>query len=120
MGKEHKTIAMRFAVKLLIAVGVIIFCTQVGRKLPALAGLIAAMPLTTLIVLVWLYADNPSDFNLMTDYCRGILWGFVPSVLFFIVAFFCFRRHLPLGIVLAASFATWLIAAIIHQLLLNK
>ncbi len=57
---------MRFLIKLLISVGIIIFCTQIGRKLPSLAGLIAVMPLTGVIVLLWLYSDNPGNFNLMT------------------------------------------------------
>ena len=39
-------------IKLLISVSIIIFCTQIGRKLPTLAGLVAVMPLTGLIVLV--------------------------------------------------------------------
>ena len=111
---------MRFVVKLLISVGIIIFCTQVGRKLPTLAGLIAVMPLTGLVVLVWLYVDNPGNFGLMTDYTKGALWGILPSILFFLVALVCFRRQLPLWIVLCASFAVWVIAAFIHQLLLNK
>ena len=111
---------MRFVIKLLISVCVIVFCTQIGRKLPTLAGLIAVMPLTGLIVLVWLYLDNPGNFNLMTDYTRGALWGILPSILFFLVVFICFRKQLSLWIVLCASFAVWLIAAFIHQWLLNK
>lgn len=111
---------MRFAIKLFIAVCVIILCMQIGRKLPTLAGLLTAMPLTTLIVLVWLSSDNPSDFKIMTDYCKGILWGFVPSALFFLVALLCFHKKLSLGIVLCAGFAAWLIAAIAHQWLLGK
>jgi len=110
---------MRFVIKLLISVCVIVFCTQIGRKLPTLAGLIAVMPLTGLIVLVWLYMDNPGNFNLMTDYTKGALWGILPSILFFLMVFICFRRHLPLWIVLCASFAVWLVAAFIHQLLLK-
>ena len=110
---------MRFAIKLLISVCVIAFCAGIGRRLPTLAGLIAVMPLTGLIVLVWLYLDNPGNFNLMTEYTKGALWGIVPSVLFFLVAFVCFRRHLSLWIVLCASFAVWLVAAFIHQLLLR-
>ena len=111
---------MRFVIKLLISVCVIAFCAQIGRKLPSLAGLIAVMPLTGLIVLLWLYADHPGDFKLMVDYTRGALWGILPSILFFLVAFVCFRRQLPMWIVLCASFAVWVIAAIVHQLLLNK
>jgi len=69
---------------------------------------------------VWIYLDNSSDFSAMTNYCWGALWGVVPSILFFIMAFICFRRQLPLWIVLCASFAVWLIAAFIHQWLLHK
>ncbi len=117
---EARTVDMRFAIKLLISVCVIGFCAGIGRKLPTLAGLIAVMPLTGLIVLIWLYRDNPDNFNLMTEYTKGALWGIVPSVLFFLVAFVCFRRHLPLWIVLCASFAVWLIGAFVHQWLLAK
>jgi len=111
---------MRFVLKLLISVSVIVFCTQIGRKLPTLAGLIAVMPLTGLIVLVWLYTDNPDNFNIVIDYTKGALWGILPSVLFFIMAFICFRKHMPLWIVLCTSFAVWLIAAFFHQWLLHK
>jgi len=111
---------VRFAIKLLISVCVIAFCAQVGRKLPSLAGLIAVMPLTGLIVLVWLWLDNPGNFNLMTDYTKGALWGILPSILFFLAVFVCFRRQLPLWVVLCASFAVWLVAAFIHQWLLNR
>ncbi|MHC4395850.1 MAG: DUF3147 family protein [Planctomycetota bacterium] len=111
---------MRFLIKVLISVCIIVLCTQIGRKLPTLAGLIAVMPLTGLIVLLWLYADNPENFVLMGEYCKGALWGIVPSVLFFLVAFMCFRKHLPLWIVLCSSFAVWFIAALVHQWLLHK
>ncbi|MFH1881881.1 MAG: DUF3147 family protein [Planctomycetota bacterium] len=117
---EVWTVDMRFAVKLLISVCVIAFCAQIGRRLPTLAGLIAVMPLTGLVVLVWLCLDNPGNFNLMTEYTKGALWGIVPSILFFLVAFICFRRHLPLWIVLCASFAVWIIGAFVHQWLLAK
>ncbi|MHC4109562.1 MAG: DUF3147 family protein [Planctomycetota bacterium] len=107
-------------IKLLISVSIIVFCTQIGRKLPTLAGLIAVMPLTGLIVLVWLYTGNPDNFNIVIDYTKGALWGILPSILFFLTAFICFRKHLSLRIVLCASFAVWLIAAFFHQWLLHK
>jgi uncharacterized membrane protein (GlpM family) len=110
---------MKFVIKLLISVCVISICAGIARKVPTLAGLIAVMPLTGLIVLVWLYLDNPGNFALMTDYTKGVLWGIVPTVLFFLVAFVCFQKHLPLWIVLFASFAVWLVGAFFHQWLLR-
>jgi len=110
---------MSFAVKLLISVSIIVLCTQMGRKLPSLAGLIAVMPLTGLIVLLWLYADHPGDHELLTAYTRGAVWGTLPSVAFFLVAFLCFSRNLSLPVVMAASFGVWLAGALIHQHLLR-
>ncbi|MBN2183128.1 MAG: DUF3147 family protein [Sedimentisphaerales bacterium] len=110
---------MQFIVKLLISVFIIIFCTQIGSKFPKLAGLIAVMPLTGLLVMLWLYSDNPGDYAKMTAYTKGALWGIVPSILFFLIAFVCFQKQLPLWIVLCASFAVWIIAAFFHQWLLR-
>ena len=110
---------MRFVIKLFISVALILLCSSIGKKLPSLAGLIAVMPLTGLLVMLWVYSDNPGDYAKMINYTRGALWGIIPSILFFLVAFFCFQKHLPLWVVLCASFAVWIAAAFIHQLLLR-
>jgi len=111
---------MRFVIKLLISLCIIVCCSQIARKLPSLAGLIAVMPLTGCLVLVWVYTDNAGDVEKMADYCRGALWGIIPSILFFVVALICFRKDLPLWIVVCAGFAVWLAGAFVHQLLLAK
>ena len=110
---------MRFVIKLLISLCIISLCTAIGRKVPTTAGLVAVMPLTGLIVLVWLYLDNPGDLSLMAAYTKGALWGIVPTMLFFFTAYLCFRKQLTLWIVLCVSFAVWLVAAFIHQWLLK-
>jgi len=85
-----------------------------------LAGLIAVMPLTSLIVLLWLYSDHPGDSALLIGYCEGALLGIVPTILFFVTALLCFRRHLPLWAVLSAGFAIWLAGAFVHQWFLRR
>ena len=110
---------MNFAVKLAISIAVIVFCAQIGKKLPAMAGLIATMPLAGLVVLLWLYSENPGDSALMVRYTRGALWGVLPCIGFYLVALLCFQKRLPLGMVLALSFGAWLLGALIHRLLLR-
>lgn len=106
---------MPFAVKLIITNLIIIGCAQLGRKAPSLAGLIATMPITTLAVLLWLNADQPENPRLMVEYTRGVLWGIVPTILFFGTALLCFRRGQPLTEALTAGSAAWLAAALLHQ-----
>lgn len=106
---------MNYFIKLLISVTIILVCVLIGKKLPSLAGLIATMPLTGAIVLIWLYTDNPGNYDLMVKYARGALWGILPSILFFLVALYCFKKHFSLPVILSASFGVWLIGAFFHQ-----
>jgi uncharacterized membrane protein (GlpM family) len=110
---------LRFIIKLIISLSIITLCTWIGKRLPSLAGLIAVMPLTGLIVLIWLYLDNPGDYAKMIDYTKGALFGIIPSILFFLTCFVCFQKRLSLIIIICAGFAVWLIAAFIHQWLLK-
>lgn len=111
---------MLFVAKLVVTVGVIVISSQIGRKFPSLAGLIATMPLTGLMVLLWLYAEDPSDSGLMVGYARGALFGIVPSIMFFLTAWLCFRSGMGLGSVLLASFGVWAAGAVVHQIFLGK
>jgi uncharacterized membrane protein (GlpM family) len=110
---------MQFFVKLLVSMVIILAATAVGRKAPALAGLLAVMPLTGVLVLVWLYVEQRGDRAVMQEFTRGALWGVVPSMLFFLAAFVCFKKNLPLSVVLPASFAVWFAGAMLHQWLLK-
>lgn len=110
---------METFVKALVSLAVIIACAKIGKRFPTLGGLIATMPLTSLLVLLWLWSEAPGDYRLMEGYTRGVLWGIIPTVLFFVAAFFLFRRQLPLSVVLAASFGVWLAGAAVHQYFLR-
>uniref|UniRef100_A0A831UDI4 DUF3147 family protein n=1 Tax=Geobacter metallireducens TaxID=28232 RepID=A0A831UDI4_GEOME len=110
---------MQTFVKALISLAVIIVAARIGRRFPTLGGLIATMPLTSLLVLLWLWSDAPGDYRLLEGYTRGVLWGIIPTVLFFLTALLLLRRQLPLPMVLAASFGVWLAGAAVHQYFLR-
>jgi uncharacterized membrane protein (GlpM family) len=110
---------LKFLIKLFATVLIIIFCAHIGKKVPTLAGLIAAAPITTLIVLLWLWSDKPGDFKLMAEYAKGVFWGIIPTAFFFAAAFVCFKKNLSILPTVSISFAAWLVSAIAHQLILK-
>ena len=110
---------MPFPLKLLLSNFVILSCVWLGRRFPSLAGLIATMPITTLIVLFWLYSDNPADRGTLTTYVGGVFFGVLPTLCFFGVVWLCLRRGMTLPLSLAAGFAVWAGAAFFHQLFLR-
>jgi uncharacterized membrane protein (GlpM family) len=110
---------MQILIKVLLSVGIILAATAVGKRFPSTAGLLGVMPLTGALVLVWMYLENRGDPGIMQTFAKGALWGILPSILFFLVALFCFKRGFSLPLVLASSFGVWLAAAVVHQWLLK-
>ncbi len=110
---------MQILIKAGISLAVIFAATAIGKKASSLAGLIAVMPLTGVLVLAWLYSENNGDPTIMQGYARGAFWGIIPSMLFFLVVYLCFKRELPLPIVLGSGFAAWLAGAFLHQFFLK-
>lgn len=110
---------MEFLLKLLVTNLVIIACVKIGKSMPTLGGLIATMPLTSLIVMVWLHLDSGGDRGLMGRYTAGVLAGIGPTILFFLVAWSALRRGLPFGLAVGAGFLAWGCGAALHQYLLR-
>lgn len=108
-----------FFLKLALSNLIIIICVLIGRRFPTLGGLIATMPLTSLIVLIWLASDNPGDIGLIGNYTKGVLWGIIPTIAFFAAAYICLRRGMGLPTALLVGGAFWLGGALMHQWLLR-
>jgi len=106
---------MQILIKVVLSIVVILIATAIAKKFPSAAGLIAVMPLTGALVLVWVYLENNGNDEVMQAFAKGALWGILPSILFFFVALLCFKKQISLPGVLALSFGIWLLAAIVHQ-----
>ena len=109
-----------FFVKLAISNLIIAACVLICRRFPTLGGLIATMPLTSLIVLVWLATDNPGDTALITGYTRGVLWGILPTIAFFVMVYVCLRKGMQLPAALGAGSIFWLGGALVHHWFLRS
>ena len=110
---------MQILLKAVLSVAIILAATAVGKKIPSMAGLIAVMPLAGALVLVWMHVENNGSPQVMQGFTKGAIWGILPTILFYLVALFCFKRQFPLSVVLCASFGAWLAAAFLHQWLVK-
>ena len=81
---------MQFVIKLALAVLIIVLCAQIARARPTLAGLIAVMPLTGLIVMLWVYSDCQGDavrmgrytWERFGEFCRLLCFSVRPICVF--------------------------------------
>jgi hypothetical protein len=71
-------------IKAAITVAIVLLATVLSRR-PGYAGaLVASLPLTSLLVLGWLYADT-RDPRQVADMTMAILWFVLGSLPFFVV-----------------------------------
>jgi uncharacterized membrane protein (GlpM family) len=110
---------MQFMIRVVITLAIIVIFAHVGRRWPSLGGLLATMPLTSVLVLVWMNGEGAVDHQVLTRYAQGAFWGIMPSLVFFAVAYLGFRRQMEFPLVLSAGFGAWLVGAVVHQWLLK-
>lgn len=94
---------MLFTLRVLLAAGLIVFASWLSGKKPALAGFIIALPLASLLSLVFSYWEY-RDMDKLNLYARSILTAVPLSLVFFIP--FLLNKWLKMG------FAATLISAI--------
>lgn len=93
----------QFLLKAAITVVLVLVAAVLSRR-PGLAGaLVASLPLTSLLVLGWLYFDT-RDTHQVADLAMNIFWFVLGSLPFFVVLALCLRGgvNVVLSFLLAA------------------
>jgi hypothetical protein len=72
-----------FLVKTFLSAIIIAAASELGKKSSAIGAILAALPLTSLMVMIWLYLDT-KDAGKVADLSTGIFWAVLPSFIFFL------------------------------------
>jgi len=73
-----------FPIKVLITALLVVLISELGKRSSFAGALLASLPLTSLLALVWLYRDTGSALQ-AADLARGIFWLVLPSLALFLV-----------------------------------
>jgi len=71
-------------IKALVTAVVVMAISELGKRSTLAGALLASLPLTSLLALMWLYRDTGSAMQ-AADLARGIFWLVLPSLAFFLV-----------------------------------
>ena len=99
-------------IKIIFTALVIVIISEIAKRSTLIAGIVASIPLTSLLAFMWLYFDT-QDPNSIRDLSRNILLMIPPSLIFFIVIYsligwnISFYLSLFLSILLTA-FVYWI------------
>ena len=73
-----------YLLKILISAAVFTLITELAKRNTALAALVTALPLTTLLVLFWRQHQEHATSGQIADYLGLTLWYVIPSLALFI------------------------------------
>ncbi|MAV58623.1 MAG: hypothetical protein CMG07_01565 [Candidatus Marinimicrobia bacterium] len=110
---------MLYLIKLLISAATIVVVSELGKRVSWLAALVASLPLTSLLALVWLYIDTRSSEKVIA-LSKGILWAVLPSFTFFIVFPFVMKWSDSFGLSLVVSVAVMFVGYLIYVIALKQ
>ncbi len=94
-------------VKIVVSALVIGIVTLIAGRDPKLGGWIAALPLTTVLAVIWLTVDGQSGVEL-GRFVDGVLWGLIPTTAMLLALAYCLKRGLPAIPALGVGVVAWL------------
>jgi hypothetical protein len=99
-------------IKLFTSAALIVAISELAKRASWLGGLLASLPIISLLAIVWLYLDT-RDVEKISNLSSDIFWLVLPSLTFFIALPLLLRMKLnfwlSLCIALAVMFACYLL-----------
>jgi hypothetical protein len=91
-----------FIVKALLSGVIVAVVSEVARRLPGLGGLIASLPLVSVLGMMWLWRDT-EDPARMAAHAAATFWFVLPSLPMFLVIPLLLKRGVAFWPALAAG-----------------
>lgn len=110
---------IQFLLKLVITVAIVLVASILAKRTGWVGALVASLPLTSLLVLVWLYADT-RDAIQVADLAMGIFWFVLGSLPFFVVLALTLRQGWHIGLAIAAAAVVGFAGVSLTQWLLTR
>src|SRR5258706_10609604 len=99
-----------YALKVLISAVLIVAISEIAKRSSFIGGLIASLPLVSILAFVWLYVET-KDLARVGALSYGIFWLVLPSLSLFIALPYLLKRtenfYLSLGVSIAIMLALY-------------
>ena len=104
--------------KILITSIIIVSITEIAKLNDKIGGLIAAMPLTTFLILFWMYYENVSE-NKISAHISYTLLYLIATVPMFLIFPYCLNKFGFWFTIFISIFVTLISTLIVHQISKN-
>lgn len=110
---------IRLLVKTLVTAVVIVLASEIGKRSSAIGAILASLPLTSVMILTWLYLDT-GDSERVAALSTSIFWAVLPSFLFFLSLPWLLRHGVRFAFAMPISCAIMVAGYAGYALLLRR
>ena len=110
---------MYFALKIFISALIIVTVSEVAKRFPWFAAVIASLPMISILAMIWLFHDTGS-VEKVSALSHGIFWMVLPSLLFFLVLPLLLKTGLHFGWAMLLASLIMLAGYALYLLILRK
>lgn len=110
---------MFFIVKVFFSALIIAIVTVIAKKFPSYGGIIAALPLVSLLSLIWLSIQGENS-NSLSKFALGVLWGFPATVVLLLIVAVLLKNDCSLWISLALGITGWAVLITLQEKILKQ
>ena len=89
-------------IKIVLTAVLVVAISEVAKRSSLLGAVLASLPLTSLLAMIWLYADT-GDAQQVADLASGIFWLVLPSLVLFVALPLLLRAGWPFAPSLVAA-----------------
>ncbi|KIL43180.1 DUF3147 family protein [Jeotgalibacillus campisalis] len=98
-----------FIVMKIVASAIVIGAvTEISRRFPSYGGVIAALPLVSLLSIIWLYVQG-EQAAVLSKFALGVLWGFPATAVLLLIVYFALQHSVHLFVSIGLGLGGWLL-----------
>ncbi|VXC33639.1 conserved membrane hypothetical protein [Bacillus sp. 349Y] len=104
--------------KILVSALVIGAVTEIARRFPTYGGIIAALPLVSLLSIIWLHVQGEASERISTF--ALVLWGFPATAFLLVIVYLSLQHSLHLYAAIGLGLAGWALFLVLQDVVIKQ
>lgn len=109
---------MYIAMKIITSAIIIAAVTELAKRFPTYGGIIAALPLVSLLSIIWLNVQGESA-STISNFALGVLWGFPATAVMLVIVYFGAKHSVPLLLSISFGVIGWFLFLTIQDFIVK-
>jgi hypothetical protein len=109
---------MYLLIKIISSALIIGIVTELARRFPVYGGIIAALPLISILSIIWLTVQGESTQNI-NKFTLGVLVGFPATMIMLVVIYIALKQSVHLVLAISFGIVAWGVVLIVQKFIMT-